>query len=243
MFEQAIIKKAECSLIHNRINCTNIKIHHLQTEIANTKTSLQQKLDEPTFTDLQNIIFNNKEKTFLQYNNTQIKKLKHLISRSSTTTSKTANTLNTAVTSSTSSSIQDKWVINLSKKELAPEEKSLLQKVPRFAVTPATIPIKEYISTTTVAAVQAGELNVGLYHDVSRIPNTFTNKPIHTNITKSEHLALENLRKDKDQITVTANKGVALVVMDKTEYITKREALLQDNSVYQHLSKDTSPAN
>ena len=29
--------------------------------------------------------------------------------------------------------------------------------------------------------------------------------------------------------------------MDKTEYITKCEALLHDNSVYQHLSKDTSP--
>ena len=29
--------------------------------------------------------------------------------------------------------------------------------------------------------------------------------------------------------------------MYKTEYITKCEALLQDNSVYQHLSKDTSP--
>ena len=64
---------------------------------------------------------------------------------------------------------------------------------------------------------------------------------MHTNITKSEHLALENLRKDKDHIIVTADKGVALVVMDKTEHITKCEALLQDNSVYQHLSKDTSP--
>ena len=117
-FEQATIKKAEHSLIHNRIKCTNININHLQTEIANTKTSLEQKLDEPTFTDLLNIIFNNKEKTFLQYKNTQIKKLKHLISRSSTTTSKmvskTTNTFNTAVTSSTSSSFQDKWVINLS---------------------------------------------------------------------------------------------------------------------------------
>ena len=129
-FEQYIIKKSECSLIHNRIKCTNIKINHLQTEIANTKTSLQQKLDEPTFTDLLNIIFNNKEKTFLQYKNTQIKKLKHLISRSSTITSKmsskTTNNFNTAVTSSSSSSIQDKCVINLSKKELTPEEKSLL---------------------------------------------------------------------------------------------------------------------
>ena len=79
----------------------------------------------------------------------------------------------------------------------------------------------------------------GLYHDVNRILITYTNKPIHTNITK--HLAIENLRKDKDCIIVTADKGMALVVMDKTEYITKCEALLQDNSVYQHLSKDTSP--
>ena len=142
---------------------------------------------------------------------------------------KTTNTSNTAVTSSTSSSIHDKWVINLSKKELKPEENSLLQKGPQFAVTPATIPIKEYISTTTLTALQAGELNgvdcSGLYHDVNRICNTFTNKLIHTNITKSEHLALENLRKDKDCIIVTVDKGVALVVLDKTEYITKCEAL------------------
>ena len=239
----------EGSLIQNRIKCTNIKINHLQTEIANTKTSLQQKLDQPTFTDLLNVIFSNKEKMFLQYKKTQIKKLKHLISRSSTTSSKmaskTTNTFNTAGTSSSSSSIHDKWVINLSKKELTPEEKSLLHKGPKFAVTPATIPIKEYISTTTVAAIQAGELNGVdcrvLYHDVNGILNTYNNKPIHTNITKAEHLALENLRKDKDHIIVTTDKGVALVVMDKTEYITKCEALLQDNSVYQHLAKDTSP--
>ena len=232
-FEQAIIKKAEWSLIQNRIKCTNIKINHLQMEIANTKTSLQQKLDERTFTDLLNIIFSNKKKTFLQYNNTQIKKLKHLITRYSTITSKmaskTTNASNTAVIPFSSSSIQDKSVINLSKNKLTPEEKSLLQKGPKFAVTPATIPTKEYISTTTFAALQAGELNgvdgSGLYHVVNRILNTFTNKPIHTNITKEEHVALENLMTDKDCIIVTADKGVALVVMDKTEYIRKCEAL------------------
>ena len=76
------------------------------------------------------------------------------------------------------------------KKELAPEEKSLLQKGPKFAVTPPTIPIKEYVSTTTVAALQAGELNgvdcSVLYHDVNRILNTFNNKAICTNTTKVE---------------------------------------------------------
>ena len=45
---------------------------------------------------------------------------------------------------------------------------------------------------------------------------------------KAEHLALENLRKDRDCIIVTSDKGVALVVMDKAETITKCEALLQE---------------
>ena len=156
--------------------------------------------------------------------------------------SKTTNTFNTDVPPSTA---KDKWVINLSKQELTHEEKSLLQKGPKFAVTLATIPIKEYISTTIVAALQTGKLNGvdcnGLYHDVNRILKTFNNKPIHTNITKAEHLAFENLRKDKDHIIVTVNKDVALAVMDKAEYISKCEALLHDTSVYQHLSKDTSP--
>ena len=129
-----------------------------------------------------------KRKIFLQHKNTQIK------TTTSKMASKTTNTFSTAVTSSMSSRIQDKWVINLSMKELTPEEKSLLQEGLTCAVTPATISIKEYISTTTVAALHAGELNgvdcSGLYHDVNRILNTYTNKPIHTNITKAEHLAL-----------------------------------------------------
>ena len=93
-----------------------------------------------------------------------------------------------------------------------PLKKSLYyKKGPKFSVTPATIHTKEYISTATVAALQAGELNSvdcsGLYHDVNRILNTYTNKPIHTNITEAKHLALENLNKDKDCFIVTADSS------------------------------------
>ena len=56
-----------------------------------------------------------------------------------------------------------------------------------------------------------------------------------------EHLAIDNLRKEKDHIIVTAGKGVALDVMDKTEYITKCEALLEEKlslltSLQRHIS-------
>ena len=104
-------------------------------------------------------------------------------------------------------------------------KKSLLQKDPKFAITLAIIPVREYISTTNVAAVQAGELSAvdfsGLYQGANRICNTYTNNPIHTNISKAEHLTLENLRKEKNYVIFTADIHVALVVMDKTEYMWK----------------------
>ena len=49
----------------------------------------------------------------------------------------------------------------------------------------------------------------------------YIDKLVHSSITKAEHLVLENLRKSLIHIIVTVDKGAALVVMDKTEYITK----------------------
>ena len=64
--------------------------------------------------------------------------------------------------------------------------------------------------TITVAALQEDELNgvdhSGLYHDVNRILYININKPIYTNINKAEHLALENLRKDKDNFILQLTK-------------------------------------
>ena len=124
---------------------------------------------------------------------------------------------------------------------LVPLKKSLTLYFARVCLYCSLRPLM-YGLTTLALSINFTVDWSGLYHDVNRILNTFTNRPMHTNITTSEHLALENLRKDKDDIIVTADKGLALVVMDKTEYITKCETLPQDNSVYQHLSKYTSPA-
>ena len=45
-------------------------------------------------------------------------------------------------------------------------------------------------------------------------------------LTKEERIGLTQLKKDKDRVLLTADKGVALVVMDKQDYISKAEALL-----------------
>ena len=46
------------------------------------------------------------------------------------------------------------------------------------------------------------------------------------NLTRQERLGLAQLKKDKDSVILTADKGVAMVVMDRENYINKAEALL-----------------
>ena len=48
-----------------------------------------------------------------------------------------------------------------------------------------------------------------------------------------EREAIKTLTKDNTRVVLTADKGVAMVVMDKSSYIDKCIALLQDTNVYQ----------
>ena len=43
---------------------------------------------------------------------------------------------------------------------------------------------------------------------------------------KEERIGLTQLKKDQDRVVLTEDKGVAMVVMDKQDYINKAEALL-----------------
>ena len=51
-------------------------------------------------------------------------------------------------------------------------------------------------------------------------------KPPKSNINKEDSKALRELREDKERMVLTANKGVAMVVIDRKEYMEKVEGLL-----------------
>ena len=57
------------------------------------------------------------------------------------------------------------------------------------------------------------------------------------NLTKQERIGLAQLKTDKDRVILTANKGVAMVVMDKEEYVTKVQELLA-RPAYRLLPRD-----
>ena len=48
----------------------------------------------------------------------------------------------------------------------------------------------------------------------------------HPNITKEEREAIKTLKENDTHVVLTADKGVAMVVMDKSSYIDKCMALL-----------------
>ena len=60
------------------------------------------------------------------------------------------------------------------------------------------------------------------------------------NISKEELKALKELKLDNNRLILTANKGVALVVMDKQEYVKKVEDLLQESSYKKNAEDPTA---
>ena len=128
-----------------------------------------------------------------------------------------------------------KWVINLSNKPLTPAQRSVLAKGPNFAVTPRQPPNLEYITAIEAACTKLSQQDAEeLRADINRVLRSSTPKP---NLTKAQNLALRELKRDRDCIVLTADKGVAMVIMDRQDYISKANQLLNQNT-YRSITRD-----
>ena len=79
-----------------------------------------------------------------------------------------------------------------------------------------------------------------IYQKTKEVLQHFKDKKGPTrNTTKQEKEAIKTLREDSSQVVLTADKGVAMVVMDKSQYIEKCMALLNDTKTYKPC-KDTT---
>ena len=121
----------------------------------------------------------------------------------------------------------------------------MLQKGPKFAVSSSRVPLTEYIAVTKRICDELGENATGkdcteIYQKTKEILQHYKKKKSLThNITNEEKEAIKTLREDASHMVLTADKGVALVVMDMSQYVTKCMALLDDTKVYKHC-KDTT---
>ena len=58
------------------------------------------------------------------------------------------------------------------------------------------------------------------------------------NLNPTQCRALTQLKQDTSRVVLTADKGVAMVIMDQEDYTNKANTLLQDTSTYKLLKKD-----
>ena len=61
------------------------------------------------------------------------------------------------------------------------------------------------------------------------------------NLTKSERKALYDLKNDKSIVIKSADKGSAVVLWDREDYIKEAEKQLGDEEVYEEVSNDAAP--
>ena len=93
-----------------------------------------------------------------------------------------------------------------------------------FAIAPNKIPNVDYITMESMCHKLKEEDIGDLRADVnSLLGRAQVPKP---NLTKQESIGLAQLKKNKDRVVLTADKEVAMVVMNKDDYIRKAEPLL-----------------
>ena len=151
-------------------------------------------------------------------------------------TRETPSTAEDAINTNTTTKSMAKWVINISSRPLSTVQERLLAQGPNFAVVLREPPIVECI--TEVEKV-CQKLEQGVADKLrGRIKTTLKKaKTPRQNITKEEHKAIGELKRDNNRLVLSADKGVALVVMDKEDYVQKARELL-DQPTYRNISND-----
>ena len=191
------------------------------------RSDIKTKVSSPHFKSITDVIYKSKEKLFKKVKQHRVRKFKHL--------QESPRHRNTPVPEH----ISKKWVINLACKDLSPGEVKLLQRGTKFAVFTPKVPVTEYIAITKQICDRLGENTDGVdcseyYQKTKTLLQDYKGKcASQPNITKMEREAIKTLKEDNRCIVLTADKGIAMVVMDKNSYIDKCMALLQDSNIYQ----------
>ena len=226
---RGIIYKAEKQLLNERIKNINYTLECYEHEKYMYKSQLKELIDQEMWDACMAEIERRKELRHRRVMGRQISKFNRLLlekncedqggcsNHQSDCSNKQGPEMN---------NISKKWVINLSSIPLTQEQVSLLAHGPNFAVTPQKPPYGEYITSIKRACRSLDSNTVEeLRSDANRVlrqPHQF--KP---NLKKEEIKAMKQLKADKDCMVLTTDKGVALVIMDRSDYIQKAKDIIR----------------
>ena len=139
--------------------------------------------------------------------------------------------------------IDDNWVRNISSRPLDKTETHVLFYGLKHSVTPKRIPTESIVSSVEAVLSRQQDLSEAANNNIrSRIASTVQSASIpDNNLTKDEQQTLKWLKND-NIVILPADKGRVTVVMDKTDYCDKMDALVNDKQTYKELKRDPMPA-
>ena len=261
-----ILRKAERMLMNERVRNINNTITMLNCQADTCIYQLESTLNQDVMEKCLEFINKTRERRHQKTMMRQIKKFEKLLTKTDgrsniqsdrdggnkdsngtfNTTGETTQTRDTeeAATSTTTAHNNNnnnnnnkaKWVHNLSKTPLTEAQEKALAHGPNFAITTKEPPVSEYILQIERVCQQLEKGKAEeLRGEIKQIlKKTQLPKP---NITQEEAKAIEELRRDKERVILTADKGVSMVVLDTEDYIKKSEELL-NQPTYKLLSSD-----
>nr|XP_054753538.1 uncharacterized protein LOC129259262 [Lytechinus pictus] len=226
-----ILHQASLDLTRERIARTRHQLRDLNSSIASTQTQLSRRLKPEDLDKVQ--AFNNytSRKAFQSTKLKQINKFDRLHSRKPTQANQQPPTETTKDT-----------VINLSRHQLTQAEHKVLSLGLNFAVAPKKIPFSDIVQQVEpklrfLSKAAANEIRLKVTNALSDA------KPPKPNLSKEEHSAIQDLRRNQSIHILQADKGNATVVMDQDVYDDTIEDILQDKDTYSKLNRDPTPTN
>lgn len=118
-------------------------------------------------------------------------------------------------------------VHNLSDRVFTETERGILERGLGFALAPRQVSVVDFAASVEFALHRVSVSDrAWMRCEVSRLLKSF--KPKGDNLTRDEREALSSLRKMEDIIFLPADKGNSTVVLNRSSYEEKLEALIQD---------------
>ena len=113
----------------------------------------------------------------------------------------------------------------------------MLAKGPNFAVAPRHLLSLEYLTAIESACTKLGQQEAEEHRaDINRIlRSSHTPNP---NLNKAEVQAFRELKRDRDRLVLTADKGVAIIIMDRKDYIIQYLINFFSHPAYRAISRD-----
>ena len=223
-----IAERASRAFLRARVRESYRKKREHLLKLGRITAKLEEELDTVDYTKVARLSRAAAEKTHAECKQKHVRKLDALLSRSKKKVELRPEG-------------QARWVVNLSKRALTSSQEEVLKKGLNFAPVPTSFPLQDIIAGTEEAARKLPEDDAqDLRMRVCGILRS--SKLPKDNITKSQRVALKEMKGWGDQVILAADKGNATVVMERSDYDGKVRELLGDTTTYRRLPKDPTQA-